>query len=406
MSDNSSSTQPLALLGGAPVRGPEKQWHGWPVYDDAERKALIDVLESGQWFYAGRVAQFEREYAEFQGAAYCVTCNSGTAAAEIVLQALGIGPGDEVIVPPYTFVATASSVLRVGATPVFADVDDTWCIDPEKVAEAITPKTRAIMPVHFGGRICDMDRLNDIADEHGIPIIEDACHAWGGRWVGKGAGTLGQCGVFSFQLSKNITAGEGGAIVTHDTKLAEMCRSITNCGRALGAPWYHHVNAGTNARMTEFQAALLSCQLRRLGEQTLARDRNATILNYELEKIEGLIPQPKSNRITRRAYHLYCMRIDPDRFGCSRAQFVAAANAEGWPVSAGYPLPLYEQPVFKDHPGRCRSAACPMVEDLCHRSAMWFGHEKLLGTEEDMRDIVRIAEKIKANVEALRNWQA
>ena len=402
---NSSCTQSLALLGGTPVRGPEKHWPAWPVYDDTERQALIDVLESGRWFYADRVAQFEKEYAEFQGAVHCITCNSGTAAAEVVLQALGIGPGDEVIVPPYTFVATASSVMRVGAKPVFADVDETWCLDPEQVAEAITPRTRAIMPVHFGGRICDMDRMNEIAAEHGIPVVEDACHAWGGRWVGKGAGTLGLCGIFSFQLSKNITAGEGGAIVTDSAELAAMCRSITNCGRAEGAPWYHHVNVGTNARLTEFQAALLSCQLKRLGEQTLTRDRNATILNNALAEIEGLIPQPKSNRITRRAYHLYCLRIDQDLFGCSREQFAEAAAAEGWPISAGYPLPLYEQPVFKNHPGSCGGGPCPVVEDLCYRSAMWFGHEKLLGTEEDMRDIVRIAEKIKANAGALRARQ-
>ncbi len=405
MSNNSSSKQPLALFGGAPVRSADRQWPAWPIYDDTERAALINVLESGKWFYGERVAQFEREYAEFQGALHCVTCNSGTAAAEVVLQALGIGPGDEVIVPPYTFVATASSVIRVGAKPVFADVDDTWCLDPEKVAEAITPKTKAIMPVHFGGRICDMDRLNDVAAGHGVPIIEDACHAWGGRWEGKGAGTLGLCGLFSFQLSKNITAGEGGAIVTDNAELADLCRSITNCGRAVGAPWYHHVNVGTNARLTEFQGALLSCQIKRLGEQTLTRERNAAILNNELEKIEGLIPQRKSNRITRRAYHLYCLRIEADVFGCSRDQFVAAANAEGWPVGAGYPLPLYEQPVFTNHPGSHGGGPCPVVEDLCYRSAMWFGHEKLLGTEEDMRDIIRIAEKIKSNVEVLRGWQ-
>ncbi len=403
---NKAKPSPLALLGGEPVRGAGKTWPTWPVFDDSERQALLGVLETGKWFYGDHVAAFEEEYAAFQGAGQCVTVNSGTAAAEVVLQALGIGPGDEVIVPPYTFIATASAVARVGATPVFADLDDTWCIDPDAVAAAVTPRTKAIMPVHFGGRICDMDRLNDIAADRGLPIIEDACHCWGGRWVGRGAGTLGVCGIFSFQVSKNITAGEGGAIVTDDPALAARCRSITNCGRGgKELPWYHHINLGTNARMTEFQAALLRCQLKRLGEQTLLRERNAAILNNELEKIGGLEPQPKSNRITRRAYHLYCLRINEAEFGCSRAQFAAAANAEGWPVGPGYPLPLYEQPVFKNWPGgiynNCR---CPVAEDLCRRSGLWMTHEKLLATEQDMWDIVEAAKKIKENAAALSAW--
>ncbi len=397
----SSENGTLAVLGGAPVRGPEKAWPSWPQFDDAERSALLGVLESGKWFYGDRVAAFEGEWAAFQGARHCVTANSGTTALEIVLQAMGIGPGDEVIVPPFTFVATASAVLRVGARPVFADLDATWCLDPDRVAEALTPRTKAIMPVHFGGRFCDMDRLCDLAADAGIPIIEDACHAWGGHWKGKGAGTVGKCGVFSFQQSKNITAGEGGAIVTDDDALAAMCRSLTNCGRAAGMPWYHHENPGTNVRLTEFQAALLSCQLARLEEQTLRRERNAMILNNGLGAVEGLIPQPKSNRITRRAYHLFCLRVVEEAFGCTRAQFLAAANAEGWPVSAVYPLPLYEQPLFRKL-GGYEGVRCPVAEDLCRRSGTWTTHEKLLGTEEDMGDIVRIAEKIKAHAAALR----
>ncbi len=405
MSDVNNNGE-LALLGGVPVRGPEKKWPKWPVFDGGERDALLSVLDSGIWFYGERVARFEREFAEFQGAGHCVTVNSGTAALEVVLQALGIGPGDEVLVPPYTFVATASAVARVGAVPVFVDVDHTWCMDPDLAAAAITPKTKAIMPVHFGGRICDMDRFNDLSADAGIPIIEDACHSWGGHWVGRGTGTLGLCGVFSFQLSKNITAGEGGAIVTDDAAFAEKCRSITNCGRVSGMPWYHHENVGTNARLTEFQAALLSCQLTRLGEQTLLRERNAQLLNNELGKIEGLTPQPKSNRITRRAYHLYCLRIDPEHFGCSREQFTAAAQAEGWPVSAGYPLPLHEQPVFQNRPdGFYKDCRCPVAEDLCRCSGMWTTHEKLLGTEGDMLDIVAIARKIKDNVARLGEWK-
>ncbi len=393
----------LALHGGAPIRGTDKQWPQWPIHDERERDAVLAVLESGRWFYGERVAAFEAAWAAFQGAEHCISCNSGTAAGEIILQAMGIGPGDEVLVPPYTFIATASAVLRVGAIPVFVDLDETWCMNPELAEAAITPRTKAIMPVHFGGRICDMDRMNEISARLGVPIIEDACHAWGGKWKGRGAGALGKCGFFSFQMSKNITAGEGGAILTNDPDLAAQCKSLTNCGRgAPGSPWYHHVNVGTNARLTEFQAALLLCQLTRLEEQTLIRERNAALLNQELSAIEGLTPQPGSNRITRRAHHLYCLRIDETRFGCSREQFVAAANAEGLPISAGYPMPLYRQPVFQKLTERDYGACCcPTAEDLCQKSGMWFLHQLLLASENDMRDIIAIVRKIKQHASTL-----
>lgn len=399
---NVKSTQ-LALFGGDPVRGPEKMWPSWPVHDDRERTAVLDVLESGKWFFGERVRRFEREYATFQDAQNCVSCTSGTTAAEVLLQALGIGPGDEVIVPPYTFIATASAVLRRGATPVFVDVDASWCMDPNLIERAITPRTRAIMPVHFGGRICDIDRIRAIAERHKLAFIEDACHSWGGKWEGKGTGALGHCGFFSFQYSKNITAGEGGAILTDDAALAALCRSVVNCGRVEGAPWYHHENLGTNARMTEMAAAILCAQLTRLEDQTLRRECNAAYLNAELGAVEGLTPQPSSNRITRRAYHLYCLRIDEEVFGCSRERFIAAANAEGLPISAGYPIPLYRQPVFAKFSHHDYNAYdCPVTENLCAQSGMWFTHQLLLAEEEDMRDIVRIVHKIKENVSALR----
>ncbi|MBI5095490.1 MAG: DegT/DnrJ/EryC1/StrS family aminotransferase [Candidatus Hydrogenedentes bacterium] len=393
----------LAIHGGTPVRGADKKWPGWPQFDDTERKALNEVLESGKWFFGDRVTQFEREYADYQDARFCVTCNSGTAAAEIAMQALGIGPGDEVLVPAYTFIATASSVARVGATPIFVDIDDSWCMDPALAEAAITPRTKAIMPVHFGSQVCDMDRFNALAQKHNLKIIEDACHSWGSKWKGKGTGALGFGGVFSFQASKNITAGEGGAILTDNEEFADACKSITNCGRAKGSVWYGHVLLGTNARITEFAAALLSAQLSRLQEHTLRRQRNAAILNKELGAIEGLIPQPGDSRMTQRAYHLYCMRMDDKAFGCSREQMVEAARAEGLPIGPGYAVPLYKQPVFAERKGtpdytKCH---CPATEDLCYRTGTWFGHPNLLGSEEDMYDIVAIFKKIKENVSLL-----
>jgi dTDP-4-amino-4,6-dideoxygalactose transaminase len=388
----------LAIHGGAPVRGADRTWPAWPVVTDAERRALLEVLDSGKWWYGEGVARFEEEFAAFQDAAHCVTCTSGTTSAEICVQALGIGPGDEVIVPAYTFIATASSVARMGATPVFVDVDESWCMDPAAAEAAITPRTQAIMPVHFGSRVADMDRINAIADAHGLAVIEDACHSWGAKWKGKGTGALGRCGVFSFQMSKNITAGEGGAIVTDDEALAERCRSIVNCGRVRNGGWYSHEVIGTNARLTEFAAALLRAQLARLEGQTLHRIEMAALLDRELAGIAGLTPQPGDPRMTRRAYHLYPFRLDETAFGCSRARFVEAARAEGMSLTAGYPLPLYAQPVFQRLGGRIRPLPCPVTEDLCAHSGLWFNHALLLASEEDMRDIARIFAKLKEHV--------
>lgn len=398
-----TSESPLAVHGGAPVRPPEKSWPKWPVFDDAERAALNEVLESGKWWYGARVAQFERDYAAFHDAKFGVTCNSGTAAAEIAMQVIGLQPGDEVIVPPYTFIATASAVMRMGGVPVFVDVDESWCLNPALIEAALTPRTKAIMPVHFGGRVADMDAINAIGQQHGLAVIEDACHSWGAKYKQKGTGGLGLGGVFSFQYSKNITAGEGGIILSDDEAFADACRSVSNCGRAKSSEWYGHALLGTNARMTEFGAALLGAQLSRLEAQTVLREKNGAFLNAKLGEIEGIIPQPSSNRTTRRAYHLYCLRIDPERFGCSREKFAEAAQAEGLPIGPGYAIPLYEQPVFKEHPTHdYRRYHCPVTEELCHSSGLWFIHQILLGSEQDMEDIAAIVTKIKANAGRLR----
>ncbi|MCL4218013.1 MAG: DegT/DnrJ/EryC1/StrS family aminotransferase [Candidatus Hydrogenedentes bacterium] len=398
-----TSASKLALHGGEPIRGNDKAWPEWPEFDEKERTAVAEVLDSGKWWYGDKVAAFERDYAAFQDAKYCITCTSGTTALELMFQALGIGPGDEVLVPPYTFVATATAVARMGGVPVFVDVDASWNMNPDLVKAAITPRTKLIVPVHFGGRACDMDRLNAIAAKHGLKVIEDACHSWGAKYKGKGTGAIGLAGAFSFQMSKNITAGEGGAIVTDDEEFADRCRSFSNCGRMKGGVWYEHYLTGTNARLTEIQGAILSAQLTRLEAQTLLRERNGAVVSEGLASIEGLTPQPGDERITRRAYHLYCFRIDPDVFGCSRAKFIEAAKAEGLPLSPGYSLPLYKQPLF----GQLGNGMdygkvhCPVTEDLCGRSAVWIGHTLLLGDESDMGDIVRICEKIKQNVSAL-----
>jgi dTDP-4-amino-4,6-dideoxygalactose transaminase len=306
-------------------------------------------------------------------------------------------------VPPYTFIATATAVARMGGTPVFADVDASWCLDPDAVERAISPRTRAIVPVHFGGRFADMDRLLEIAGRHGLTVFEDACHTWGGRWKDKGAGTLGIGGAFSFQMSKNITSAEGGAIVSDDGAFAEICESICNCGRGQGGAWYRHDRVGTNARITEFQAALLNAQMPRVPGQIDLREKNGAMLDAALSAIEGIEPQPGDDRITRRSYHLYCFKVDPFRFGCSREHLIAAAEAEGLDISGGYGVPIYRQPAFAEgrHAARYAAVHCPVAEDLCARSAMWLPHQILLGSPSDMEDIVAILQKIKRHAHRL-----
>lgn len=370
----------------------------WPVYDNREHDALTRVLENRKWFNGEETRAFEMAYAAFQGASHGVACTSGTTALEIVLEALEIGPGDEVIVPPYTFIATATAVLRVGATPVFADVDESWCMDPASVEAAITPRTKAIMPVHFGGSMAHIDTFKSLSDAHGLHLIEDACHAWGSASKERGAGSIGCCGVFSFQESKNLTAGEGGIIVSNDEALAARCRSIVNCGREEGAAWYHHINLGTNARLTEFGAALLLAQLERYPEQLATRESRAAQLDAGLGAIPGLTPQPTPSEMTRRSYHLYCMRFDGAAFGMSREAFLKQAEAADLPIGAGYPIPLYAQPVFQKFRDRhdYSACSCPRTEALCKEEGLWIQQTMLLLPESDIAALVDGVKAIQA----------
>jgi len=403
----------LALTGGEPVR--KRPFPSWPVHGEEEKSALLEVLESGKWWYGEKVREFEERFAEFQDACFGITTVNGTAALQVALACAGVGAGDEVIVPPYTFVATATAVLQVNAIPVFCDVDrQTFNIDAQKIEGCITDKTKAIIPVHFAGLPCDMDGILDVARRHELTVIEDACHSWGTRWRGKGTGALGNAGAFSFQMSKNITSGEGGIILTDDEELADRCRSYTNCGRGKGSPWYyHHIVAG-NYRMTEFQAALLLAQLGRLEPQVAKRAENARFLNERLAAVEGLFTVPEDERVDRRSYHLYCFRLDSAGFGSlSRDRFVEALGAEGIPCSGGYPHPLYKNPLFLQDgqgaracPFSCpfygkrmdySSVECPECEKLC-QEAVWFSQSVLLGSRADMEDIVTAIGKIRENV--------
>ncbi len=339
----------LAIDGGTPIR--TKPFPAWPVYDEREEHNLLEVLHSGRWgVLAGdKTAEFERRFAEYQAAAYGICVPNGTLALEMALRALDIGPGDEVITSPYTFVATANAVLAVGAVPVFADISlASYNLDPAQVANAITERTKALIPVHIGGRPADMDALTDLAGRHNLRILEDACQAWGAEWRGRRVGAIGDLGTFSFQSSKNITAGEGGIVVTNDAGLAERCWSLHNVGRVRGGAWYQHEIVGWNLRMTEWQAAVLLAQLERLPKHTVRREANARYLAEAVSEVRGITPLPDDPRITQHARHLFIMRYDPAAFGGrTRDEFIAALRAEGIePVTPGY-VPLHRTPAIR-----------------------------------------------------------
>ncbi len=251
-----------------PVRA--RPFPDWPVFDEREIEALTEVVRSGKWgeLAGSKVLEFQRAFAAYQQARHGVCVVNGTAALQIGLRALGVGPGDEVITTSYTFIATPNAALSLGAVPVFVDIDpDTYLLDPACIEDAITDRTHAIVPVHLFGAACDMDAILDIARRRHLAVLEDACQAWGAEWNGRRVGALGDLGTFSFQSSKNINAGEGGMIVTNDDALEDLVWSLHNVGRRRGGEWYEHVRVGWNYRMTEFQAAMLLVQLTRLPEQ-------------------------------------------------------------------------------------------------------------------------------------------
>lgn len=404
----------LALSGGTPVR--TRPFTAWPVFGAAEEHRLLKVLRSGNWgrLDGTEVLEFERRFAAMHGCRHAIAVVNGTVALRIALLAAGIRAEDEVIVPPYTFVATATAVLEANAIPVFADIDlDTFNLHPAAVKAAITPRTRAIVPVHFAGQPADMDAIMALAADRGILVLEDAAHAHGASYRGRPTGSLGHIAAFSFQSSKNLTAGEGGIITTNDDALAEACRSIHNCGRVPGGVWYeHHVVSG-NYRLGEFQGAVLNCQLDRLEEQTKLRDRNGRRLAARLAALRGLHPQQRFAACTRHSHHLFMLRIDAAEFGASRASVIEALEAEGIPCSAGYGYSLPDQPLFRNKafgpyvPGAASrldygEARCPNSDLICREQGLWLGQNLLLGSDEDVDDIARAFEKVHAHRDELR----
>ena len=412
-SGHASRDQSLALFGGKKTR--TRAFPNWPVFGVEEEERLLRTLRSGKWgkLNGEEVAEFERRFAAMHGCKHGIAVVNGTVSLRIALMAAGIRAEEEVIVPPYTFLATATAVIEANAVPVFADIDlDTFNLDPGAVEAAITPRTRAIIPVHMGGQPADMDALMALARKHKLVVIEDAAHAHGASYQQRPAGSLGHLSSFSFQSSKNLTSGEGGIVATSDDQLAEACRSIHNCGRIAGGLWYeHHVMSG-NYRLGEFQGAVLNAQLARLEEQTRTRDGNGQYLADKLRRIPGIHPQRRPADCTRHSYHLFLFRIDAKAFGAPREIILKALQAEGIPVCGGYAMPLYRQPLFLNKafgPYLPRASSrldyakvsCPNCEMICAEQGAWLEQSLLLGTQSDMEDIAHAFQKVYQNRSSL-----
>jgi len=405
----------LAIHGG-PAAAESLTVPEWPRLNDASREYVEAALESGRWCRntGGEFCdRLEAEFADYHDAEHAVAVSNGTVAIELALEACGVEPGDEVVVPSYSFIASASAIPAVGAVPRFVDTDvETYNIDLDHLEEVVTEDTVGVVGVHFAGYPMDMDRLTDIVAEHDLFLVEDAAHAQGTEWRGEKVGTFGDVGTFSFQESKSLPAGEGGIVVTDDDVLAERARILHNIGREQGTTGYRHYRMASNRRLSEVSAALALGQLEKLDEENARRERNEEVLLAELESIPGIHTKPRDDRITARGYCLENFRYDADAFdGLSRDRFIEALVAEGVPVSDGYEMPLYRQPAFfRNEIGRLladdvdvpdyRNRHLPGVEELC-RTNVSYGHQVLLAEEAGIRSIADAIRKVRAHTDAL-----
>jgi dTDP-4-amino-4,6-dideoxygalactose transaminase len=355
----------------------------WPQAGEREAEMLRDVLNSPQWGgFHPFVSEFERSFAAYQHAKHAISAANGTLTLELALDVLGIGRGDEVILPAISFISSASAIARLGAVPVFVDIgEDSFNIDVPRVKEAITPRTKAVMAVHFGGVLCDLPALQRLCDETGVALLEDAAHAHGSEWNGQRAGSFGRFGSFSFQNGKVLTAGEGGALVTSDDALAEQAQSIANCGRKAGCNFYEHYNVGTNVRLTAFQAAVLICQLDRLPAQIKRRTENAQLLKHLLADVEEIIWQQEPAEQTQNPQYLLTGRLKNS--AADHHALCSELSTRNIPCSPFYPHTLYQNPVFKNV--ACRVLECPVAEARIN-DGFWLGHRLLLADEETIRE--------------------
>ena len=393
----------------------KKSFPEWPIYGDEEIKALTRVIKSGKWWCGSpgvhqgeNVWKFQEEFAKFQSAKHCIAVFNGTVAIEVPLLALGIGLGDEVIVSDYTFVASASAVVATNAVPIFCDIDpDTLVMDVDKVEGLITDRTKAIISVHLGGNPVEMDKLMDIAEKNNLKVVEDCSHAHGSKYKGKYVGNWGRAGTFSFQASKVLTAGEGGAIITNDNQLADVMYSISDCGRKKNEYGYNHYIYGTNYRMTEYQAAILLEQLKKFPKQHRLRNENAKYLLDKLNAIDGIKVMKPTPGTEELGYYVYPIVFEPEKFGdITKLEFKKKLNRNGIPTDDCYP-PLHRLDCFKNIDlrkgidysnanwggGKSNDKDFPIVSDIYSRS-IEFPHEMLLASKDKLDFVVEFIKNL------------
>lgn len=407
----------LALFGGPKVL-PKGVRVRWPVFDKKDERSLLETFRSGKWWRGGsiqemresRCGQFEAAFAKWQGSKDALTCCNGTIAIELALRAAGVKAGDEVIVPAMSFVVSASAVLPMGAVPVFADCDPcTYQPDPDAIEAAITPRTAAIIIVHFGGYPADLDRITKIAKKHGLPLIEDCAHSQGSQWRGKGLGTWGRFGTFSFQQSKALTSGEGGIVTCGSYEDWLALYRFHHLGRREDKGFYDFYEVSSNLRLTDLQGSLLCTQLEKTKKQTPVKMAGAKYLGGLLGQIGGLEPLPADKRITRRGYYFYVLRYCPEEFkGLHREVVLEALRAEGAPVGHGYGTSINKYPLFQDlkvpakyTKSQYKKVSCPVSEYITKNELVTIGHTALLADRKALAGIAEAVAKVKDNIDAL-----
>lgn len=355
-----------------------------PIIGEEEIENVVEVLKSGMIAQGPKVMEFEEKFANWIGAKYGIATNSGTSALHVALLACGIGEGDEVITTPFTFIASGNAIVYTGATPVFADIDlDTYTIDPDKIEDLITDKTKAILPVQLYGQAADMDKIREIAEKHDLKIIEDAAQAHGAEYNGEKVGTLGDMACFSFYPTKNMTTSEGGMITTNDEELAKKAQMF----RAHGASErYHHDEIGYNFRMTDIAAAIGLAQLKVIDEFNNKRISNANYLNEQLKDVEG-IATPKSPDNYKHVYHQYTILVEKG----NRDDWVEFLTNKGIGTGIHYPIPLYNQPIYKK---LGIEGDCPLAEKAADNVISLPVHPSL--TKEDLDLVVDAVKEASA----------
>jgi dTDP-4-amino-4,6-dideoxygalactose transaminase len=409
----------LAINGGPPAFTATPP--PWPIFDEREEAAVLAALRSGRWGGypepGPNAAAFAGAFARFQGFDHGICCVNGTVTLSVALRAAGVGLGDEVIIPAYTFAATGYAPVEVGAIPVMVDIDpNSYCIDPRAVEAAITPRTKAIIPVHVASLMADMDAIMEIARRHNLAVIEDCAHAHGAQWKDRGAGGIGHYGSFSFQSTKILTSGEGGLISTSDAERAAICHSLIDCGRGK-EDLFPDVTIpellGANLRLSELQAALLGAQLTRLEEQTERRAANAAYIDEALSEIPGVRTLRPDPRLTRRAVYQYVFALEPEGFaGRSKRDVLRALHAEGLYAGGGWP-PMNRYDLFRPTPRTSAAARLhperfdfdsmhfPVTERASREEAVWLDHSLFLGDREGVDQAVEAIRKVQRHADEI-----